>query len=476
MPKQFLVLLVFGLISLNGISQQRWNLRSVVEYAMANNLGVKQAEVQAKISDVNLKQSERSRLPFLNFSGGASLNSGSNQDPTTFSRITQSYLANNMQLQSSVDIFNFYSRKNSILASEWESKASHANVEKLKNDIALTAANAYLQVLLAREQQNITLVQVQQTTAQLTNTRKLVDAGALPPLNATQLEAQLALDSVNFFTAKGNYEQAVLLLKSYMNIDAATPFEVEAPPVESIPVEPIADLQPEYVYQLALQNQPLQKVNSHRLKAAGYNISSARGAMYPTISAFGSLGTAFNNQAMSITGSSIVNAPVGNVTIGGNTYDVFPLQPYVLPQYAKTPYFTQLTDNFRQSIGLSISVPILNGGSLRGNYERSKLNYNTLELQQQLDDQNLKQDIYQAYTSAVTALEKFNAARKNVAVNEEAFSLATKRFDVGMLSTFDLITTQNSLLRARLDYLISRFDYVFKMKVLEFYKGQGLTL
>ncbi len=475
MPKPlFLLALIF--LSLDGISQQRWNLRTVVDYAMANNLGVKQAEVQAKIADANLTQSERSRWPLVNFSAGASLNSGSNQDPTTFNRITQSYLASNMQLQSSVDIFNFYSRKNSILASEWESKASHANVEKLKNDIALTAANAYLQVLLAREQQNITLLQVQQTTAQLTNTRKQVEAGALPPLNATQLEAQLALDSVNYYTARGNYEQAVLLLKSYMNIDAAAPFEVDAPPVESIPLQPIADLQPEYVYQLALQNQPLQKVNTYRLKAAGYNISAAKGSMYPTLSAFGSLGTAYNNQAMSITGSSIVNVPVGNVTIGGNTYDVFPLQPYVLPQYAKTPYGTQLTDNFRQSIGLSISVPILNGGSLRGNYERSKLNYNTLELQQLQDDQNLKQDIYQAYTSAITALEKFNAARKTVEVNEQAFGYATKRFDVGMLSTFDLITTQNNLLRARLEYVISRFEYVFRMKVLEFYKGQGLTL
>ncbi|MEI9955091.1 MAG: TolC family protein [Ferruginibacter sp.] len=128
---------------------------------------------------------------------------------------------------------------------QWELEAAKANVEKTKNDIALTAANAYLQILLALQQQAIAAVQVQQTQAQLSNTQKLVDAGSLPELNATQLEAQLASDSVNYINAKGNVTQAILTLKSYMNIDAAAPFEVDTPPVASIPLLPIADMQPE---------------------------------------------------------------------------------------------------------------------------------------------------------------------------------------------------------------------------------------
>ncbi|HSN61061.1 MAG TPA: TolC family protein, partial [Ferruginibacter sp.] len=194
-----ILLAVFTLfIQKTTLAQEKWNLKTIVDYAMANNIGAKQSEVQARLSALTYNQSKLSLYPNANFSGNTSLNSGSNQDPTTFSRITQTYLSAGMQLQSSVDIFNFYSKRNTIAANEWELKAAVANVGKIKNDIALSAANAYLQVLLAMEQEKITLVQVAQTTEQLNITRKQVNAGALPELNAVQLEAQLALDSVNY--------------------------------------------------------------------------------------------------------------------------------------------------------------------------------------------------------------------------------------------------------------------------------------
>ncbi len=475
--KKLTVLLITTLLAgANAVAQEKWNLRTVVDYAMKNNLGVRQSEVQAEVSKLTLRQSKLGVFPAAQFTGGVSVNSGSNQDPTTFNRITQTYSAANLQLQSSADIFNFFSKRNTILANEWELKAARANVDKLRYDIALTAANAYLQILLAKEQENIALVQIQQTSAQLLNTRKMVDAGSLPELNASQLEAQLALDSVNYITAQGNSREAILLLKSFMNIDAAAPFEVETPPASSIPLEPIADLQPEAVYQLALANQPLQRVNDFRLKAAEKMVKASRGSMLPTFGAFGSLGSAFNNQALQITGITPVNTPVGSVVVGGTTYSVFPITPFNTFTYTKAPFGTQLSDNFRQSIGLSLSVPLFNGGALRTAYERNRLNVSSLRLQKEQDDQKLKQDIYQAYNAAVTALEKNQASLKNLAISEQTYEYASKRFEVGMLSTFELVTTQNNLLRAKLENTISLFDYVFKMKVLEFYKGMGLKL
>lgn len=473
---RFIILLTgFAVFSqLTATAQQKWNLKTIVEYAMANNLGVKQTEVQAKNSALTYQQSKLSVYPSASFSGNTSLNSGSNQDPTTFNRITQTYLSAGLQLQSSADIFNFYSKRNTIAANEWELKAAMANVGKVKNDIALSAANAYLQILLALEQEKITLVQVAQTTQQLAVTRKQVNAGSLPELNAVQLEAQLALDSVNYITAKGNVLQSVLALKSFMNIDAAAEFEVDTPPVESIPVEPIASLQPFDVYNLALTNQPLQLYNDYRLKAAEKSKAAAKGFMYPSLSVFGSLGSGFNNQARQITGTSLVNSKIGTVNVNGSPLDVF--APFPVYSYDKRNFPGQLSDNFRQSLGLALSVPIFNGGSLKTGYERSKLNISSLQLQKQQDDQKLKQDIYQAYNAAMIALEKFNASEKSVASSEQTYNFANKRFGVGMLTTFDLITTQNNLLRARLEYTINQFDYVFKMKVLEFYKGQGLKL
>ncbi len=468
--------LLFCLICQGINAQQKWDLKSVVEYAMLNNISVKLSDVQAKIAALNLKQSKLSQIPNANFSGNTGYSSGSNQDPTTFSRITQTYLSAGLQLQSSSDIFNFFSKRNTISGNEWELKAARTNVDKLKNDIALTAANAYLQVLLAKEQEKITLVQLKQTSAQLANTRKLVDAGALPELNASQLEAQLALDSGNYITAKGNVTVTLLTLKSFMNIDAAAAFEVDTPPVEMIPTEPIADLLPENVYKLALANQPLQRFNDFRIKAAQKFKLAAKGAMLPTLSAYGSLGSNYNNRAQEIISSTPVNVPIGNVTIAGTSFNVFPLQPFNDYTYGKTSLSNQLADNYRQSVGLSLSVPLFNSYNLKTQYLRSKLNINTLTLQKEQDDQKLKQDIYQAYTAAVIALEKFNASKKSVETNEKTYLFAEKRFDVGLLNTFDLITTQNNLLRSKLEYSINHFDYVFKMKVLEFYKGMGLKL
>lgn len=457
-------------------AQQKWSLLRCVEYAMANNISIKQTDLQSKTAGLQLKQSRLSLIPSLGFSGGSSYNSGRNQDPTSFSLITQSYLSANMQLQSSAEIFNWFSKRNTIAANEWELQAAKVNTDKLKNDIALTVANSYLQILLAIEQEKIAGIQLQQSQAQLSNTRKLVDAGALPELNAAELEAQVARDSSTLISAKGNVAQNILAIKSYMALDAAAPFEIEIPSVDKIPVEKIADLQPEAVYALATANMPQQKANDFKLKAAEKSAAAAKGGLFPTISMFGSLGSGFNSRAQEITGVSQINAPLGKVNVGGTDYNVFPLQPFSNYNYGKTAFFPQLNQNFRQSIGLSLNVPIFNGYSARTNYERSRVNIKNQQLQKDLDNQTLKQNIYQAYNAAVVALEKYNAGKKSLETADRTYSFAQKRFEVGMMSTFELITNQNNLFRARLENALNQFDYVFKMKVLEFYKGQGLKL
>ena len=460
------------------VAQQKWNLQTIVDYAMANNVNVKLQDVQAKIAAINLKQSKLSQYPNANFSANTSINSGNNQDPTTFSRITQTFLVAGLQLQSSADIFNFYSKRNTIAANNFEAQAANASTDKIKNDVALAAANAYLLILLGKEQENIALVQIIQTQSQLGITRKQVNAGSLPELNASQLDAQLAADSVNYINAKGNTTLNILSLKALMNMDPATVFDVEVPPIEKIPVEPIANLQPDYVFDIALKNLPQQRVNELRLKAAEKNVAAAKGSMYPTLSTFASIGSNYNNKSRSVTGfnQTTTIVPVGTVKVNGTDYTVTAPFTNYSPISTKSGFTNQLTDNFRQAIGLSVNVPLFNGGSLRSNYERSKLNINTIQLQKEQDNLKLKQDIYQAYNAAVIAMEKFNAGKKAVAINELNLNYASKRFNVGMLGTFDLITTQNNLLRAKLELAQSQFDYVFKMKVLEFYKGMGLKL
>jgi outer membrane protein len=394
----------------------------------------------------------------------------------TFGLITQGYFFNTYTLQAGADLFNWGSKKNTVASNQLAAKAADASVDKLKDDIALNVASAYLQALLGVQQVQVSIVQVNQTRAQLENTRKLVDAGSLPELNAVQLEAQLANDSSNYYTAQSNTTQALLLLKAYLGLDPGMPFDITTPPVEQIPLDDLASLQPENVYALAIKNLPQQRADDYLIQSAQKSVQAARGAMYPTVSLFAQLGTNYNNQATKITGATPVVVPVGTVNVAGTDYDVFPKVPQYIYSSDNIAYFSQLSQFFRQSVGFSINVPIASGGTLRAAYLRSKLNLENYRLQKTQDDLTLKQNIYKAYSDAVTSFQKFNAATKNVEANEKAFDFATKRYNIGLLNTIDLITTQNNLYTARLQRLLAQYDYVFKMKVLEFYKGQGIRL
>ena len=447
MRYKFLILVTLLAINLCAKAQEKWDLLKCIEYAMANNISVKQIELQTKTAELDVKQSKLGQIPGLSFSGGPIYNSGRTQNPTTFTLSTQSYLSANMQLQSSADIFNWFSKRNTIAANEWQLLAATAATDKLKNDIALSVANLYLQILLGKEQEKIAGIQLQQSLAQLGNTRKLVDAGSLPELNAAELEAQVARDSSTVITARGSVIQNTLSLKAYMALDAAAAFEIETPPVDKIFVEKIADLQPESVYVLAMANMPQQRVNDFKIKAAQKSAAALRGNLYPTISIFGSLGSRYAN---------FYNVPTG-----------FP---------KSDPFFPQLNENFNQSVGLSLRVPIFNGYISQTNYQKSKITIRNQQLQKDLDDQTLKQDIYKAYNAATIALEKYNAGKKAVETAERTFNFAQKRYDVGLMATFELITSQNNLFSAKLQNALNQYDYVFKMKVLEFYQGKGLKL
>jgi outer membrane protein len=476
------ILLIAFMLNFSAKAQQKWSFQQCVEYAMKSNLSVSRAEIQAKLSNITSRQNKWGLLPNLNLSSSGAFNSGLNQDPTTFTRVTESYLSAGMQLQSSADIFQFFSKRLQYQSSRIDYMAAQADVSKIRYDIGLSTANAFLQALLAKQQAAVARLQVEQTVAQLNNTRKLVDAGTLPMLNLSQIEAQWALDSSNLISSQGNATLSLLNLKAWMNIDAAEPFDIEEPPVESIPVETLADLQPEFVYDLALKNQPQQKSNELRLMSAQLRNKSAKAARLPSLAAFGSLGSNY----LSFTKRPIYNRiitgyqPTGLIVdAGGVQYDVqSPLftNGNIAGYFKPNTVGKQLTDNFRKTIGLSLSVPIFNGSSAKLNVERSQLDLQSATLQQTQDNFKLKQDIYQAYQAAGIALQKFNASKKSVTVSEQTYEYATKRFNVGMLSTFDLITSQNNLLRARLEFVTAQFDYVFKMKVLEYYKGLGLKL
>lgn len=471
----FFLLLCFVQVN----AQDVWDLRRAVEYALANNISVKQADVQARITALQTALAEAGRYPSLNLSGNAGYNLGRSVNPATNSFENRNIFFSGFQLQSGVTLFNWFSQRYNREATRLEGEAANAATDRARNDVALNVAVAYLNALLSAEQINISKVQVSQTSAQLEVVRKQVRAGTVPELNAAEIEAQLARDTANFITAQGTYQQNLINLKALLNLDMATPFEIEKPAVAAIPVESLAELQPDVVYQEALKNLPQQRVNSLRYAAAEQSIKAARAARYPTLGGFASIGT--NSASGFADQRTVRSVPTGKfdtvAVVPVNNINYFAVRPGQTFVFDNASFGQQIFNiNPRQSIGINLSVPIFNNRQLRTAWERSKLNAEGIRLQMNADNLRLQQDIYTAYTNAVNAVQRYNAAQKAVRTAEIAYDFSQKRFNAGLLQTLQLLINQNNLFRARLDAVSAQYEYVFRLKLLEFYKGRGLKL
>ena len=475
-------MLANGLMAAAQDKTEKWDLRKCVDYAVKNNISVKQADVQARIAKITVEARKLAQYPSANGNTQLGMAFGRSIDPTSNQFVTSQFLQNTYNVNTNVQVFNWGGLKNSLAAAEFNAKAALVDVERTANDISLSVATFYLQVLSAKQQISIASVQILQTKSQLEFTRKRVDAGALPELNAAELEAQLARDSVTLINTEANFLQAVLQLKAAINLDMSAPFELDTPPVDKIPVESLMDLEPGNLFKLALTTQPQQKANDWRLKAAQKNIDVAKAALYPTISFGGGLGTNFANARRTISESvSGFRNSAAIVNVAGTNYTV--QTPNIQLQSNNRSFWemwdgwgTQVNQNFRQNLGFFVNVPIFNGGSARQNIAQSKLQVQQQENAIAQANLTLQQNIYQAHATATAAMMRFNASKKTVETAEKSYDYARKRYEAGLANTLDLITNQNNLLRAKLDMLNNQFDYVFRLKLLEFYKGQGLKL
>lgn len=481
---KILTLFLSALLSvLNLAAQNKWDLRRCVDYAMANNISIKQADIDSRTSKLTLDQTKWAQYGTANGNTGLGLNFGRSINQTTNIYTNTEGLSQIYSLQVGITLFNWFALKRATESNRYSYEAQVVNIDKIKNDVTLNVAAGYLSALLAKEQVTLATTKLQLTSQQLENTRRLVDAGSVPELNAAELEVQFATDTASVITAQETYDLDNLQLKAILNLDAAAPFDLDTPPVETIPVEPISQLQPDIVYSLAVNTFPQQKMNDLRINSAEKYVDYSRGKLYPTLSAYGALGDNFFNDIRAVEYQTVYAGTGGYALNTGNNdqYQVFLPNPN--PVYSSQPlykafkgYGDQLSNNFGQQVGLQLNIPIFNGNSSRTNYKKAQLNVATAKLTKENDLMTLKQGVYQAYYNAVASMEKFEANKKAVVVAEKSFDLSTKRYNIGMLNTIDYLTNQNNLFTARINVLIAQYDYVFRMKVLEYYKGLGIKL
>lgn len=470
-----LALLLFGNPQLVA-AQDNWSYQRALDYALTHNLTLQQSVFQKRLAELTLKQNQMARLPTLNAGAGGEYRFGRNISFESNTYVTAANFSSGVNLNTSADLFGWFSKQNTVAASRYQVYAYNSLLEKARNDMGVNVANAFLQILLANEQVKISKSQVDLSMAQLDNTKKLVAAGSVPESNQADLEAQLARDSSTLVTAQNQSIVNVLQMKALLNLDFAVPFIVELPEnIERIPVLNLWETAPEMVFSAALASYPQYRADSMFVKAANKSLASAKGALYPSLSLSAGINTSYANTIKEGFGPVTPGTPQA---IGYLKSDptVIVEQPTFSQDRRIVPFGDQLSNNFGQNIGLNLNIPIFNGWRSRGAVERAKIDVQDRQLTLDINRQQLRQDVYTAHANAVGAFQKYQAAITTERASQKAYDFATKRFNVGLMNTVEYITTQTNLFKAQIDKVSALYDYIFKIKLLEFYRDQRITL
>jgi outer membrane protein len=346
----------------------------------------------------------------------------------------------------------------------------------LQNDIALNIATGYLRILLAKEQVRINEAQLLTDLEQYRFTRKRVDAGALPELNAAQLQAQVIIDSASLNNSILDVNSALLDLRAFLNMDMQVAFDIQTPDINTIPLASLLSYpNAEEIFTVAKTKRPNITSNDYKIKSAEKQIDIAKSALYPSVSLGATLGTNYASTVKSITGATYKGDEfLGNIKFGDSNIAV--TRPAYNYQTATVPLFKQYDNNFRQTVSLGVSVPILNGYTSKLNIARAKISLESANYTQQQEVNTLKQNVYKAYNDAQASIQKLSSAKNSEEASQIALNYAIKRYNAGMLNTQEYTTQQNTLTRAKINTALAQYDLIFKMKILDFYLGKEINL
>jgi outer membrane protein len=469
----YIVLLLLGL-PFSAFSQnaaKAWTLQDCIEYALKNNIQVKQSELNAELSKAVLLQSEARLLPSLNGNIAHNYNFGRTIDPFTNQFATDRVLSQNFSVSSSLTIFSGLQQINAIRQSKFDYLASRYDVDKMRNDISMNIALAYLQVLYSEELVDVTKAQAEITEAQVERTKKLVEAGSLARGSLLEIQAQLATEELNLANAQNQLDLSYLSLAQLLDLQWTPEFRIVKPDL-NIPAETVIASTANDIFNAALSIQPDIKSAEFRMKSSYKGLAVARGGISPRIVFSGSVGTGYSGIAKRLLGTPAFN---GFDTIGVTSGGDLVMTPSYTATFETTPFSDQVNDNFNQSFGVFITIPIFNGLQTKTNISRAKISMQNAEYSLQLAKNQLQKNVQQAYADASAGLKKYFAAQKAVDAMEESFKYTQQRYDVGMVNTIDYNTSKNNLTKAKSDLVQAKYDYVFRTKVLDFYQGKPLS-
>ena len=450
MKKLFVVFTVITVIfNLSAGAQQVWTLEQCVNHALTNNLQIKQQMLMVESARADLLQSRLGLLPSLTGNASHAYNFGQTIDRYTNDFATERVQSNNFYLQSGVTLFNGFQKLNGIKQSQLNLMASQQDADKYMNDMSINIATFYLQVLFYKELVQIRTNQLDITSQQVERMKKLVNAGTMAQGDSYTIEAQYAVEESSLIEAENNLELSLLTLGQLLDLPSSEGFDIEVPAL-SIEGDPRLVANPDQIFTYAQGHMPEIKAAEYRMQGSEKQLSMAKGAYYPSLALSGSWGTGYSGASKILDSTDFT---------------------------LKTkPWNDQIKDNNNQTIGLYLTVPIFNGWQSRTMVSKAKISLESSRLDLELQNQLLRKTIQQAWADARASLKQYHATEKKVNATRESFRYAEQKFEVGIMNSVDYNNAKKDLSNAESEQIQSKFDFIFKTTVLDFYMGKPLTL
>jgi outer membrane protein len=477
---KFIFVVTFAsLIWQNLLAQSVWSLEKCINYAVENNISVKQRQLQVESATSSLQQSREARfVPQVSASATQALRTGRSIDPFTNQFVTQSVNSTSASLNANLVLFNGFATTNTIKQNEINLKANNLDVEQAKRDIALNVANAYLQVLLAEELEEASKAQVEVSKAQLERTEKLFRAGAIAEVQVLNLKSQLANDEVNVVTARNQVSLAKLNLMQQMNLPATEGINIEKVKTETL-INEYDKVSSQQIYEIAEKTQLNIQSADLRIQSFEKSIDLARAGLFPTLTLGAGFSSAYSSaapdQLFRPDGTSRLElVPIGFVA---NSFDtVFTLRSIPNGRFVENGFLNQMDFNRSSFVALSLNIPIYSQGRNRNALTQARIQQKNQSYQAQLLRQQLRQTIEQAYNDMRVAQSTYEARLKQVEALETNFKAVEARFNAGASNAVDYNLAKLNLDQAKANLIRAKYEYIFRIKVLDFYSNKPITL
>jgi len=468
-----IIAVLFFCSSIFAQTPSNWDLQQCILHLKQNNFAIKQAQLNEEFSMLNYKQSKFNLYPNVNANFNNSLLFGRSVDPTTYQFVNQTIFNSSWSGSVNALLYNGFSRQNQIKQNKLNYEATIYDTKKMENDLILNFANVYLNYSLLKSQKSILDNQKNLIKLQLERAQKLVQAGALAAGNLLEFDSQLAQIDVSLLNNEGQTNQALITLKQLLQLPLNENVSFKEINIDKY-IVPFDDrIQVESYFESAKQNQPNMKSLDLKMQSAQAGVKVAKSLLQPSLSLFGQLNSNYssNFKQYEFVGLDYTNFQTIGITQNSGELVVAPSS---IIKQERVPYFKQFNNNFSQVVGVGINFPIFNAFQARTNVKRAMLNQKLSQLNKESYTEQLKQEVQTAYINAQNAWNKIDVNEKAKTAAQKSLDNVQKRYAIGAANSFEILSATNTLSNTEMNINLAKVEYVFRLKILDFYIGKNI--